>query len=102
MECLVFVFQVSAWGGYVFIINLIPLHVFVLLLMQRYSKRVYIGKTHTHSADAKLPYLPPLRPENKRFDPRKPPQAPCYIYDLLLEKLPHVAESEGEGTRIFL
>ena len=43
------VFQVSAWGGYVFIINLIPLHVFVLMLMQRYSKRVYIGEsTHTH------------------------------------------------------
>ncbi|OXB68150.1 hypothetical protein ASZ78_008668 [Callipepla squamata] len=34
---------VSAWGGYVFIINLIPLHVFVLLLMQRYSRRVYIA-----------------------------------------------------------
>lgn len=32
-----------------FIINLIPLHVFVLLLMQRYSRRVYIGKTHTHA-----------------------------------------------------
>lgn len=27
-----------------FIINLIPLHVFALLLMQRYSRRVYIGK----------------------------------------------------------
>ena len=36
--------QVSAWGGYVFIINLIPLHVFVLLLMQRFSRRVYIGE----------------------------------------------------------
>ncbi|MEQ2243744.1 Dolichyl-diphosphooligosaccharide--protein glycosyltransferase subunit stt3b [Ilyodon furcidens] len=35
--------MVSAWGGYVFIINLIPLHVFVLLLMQRYSRRVYIA-----------------------------------------------------------
>ena len=31
--------QVSAWGGYVFIINLVPLHVFVLLLMGRYSNR---------------------------------------------------------------
>ena len=30
--------QVSAWGGYVFIINLIPLHVFVLLLMGRFSE----------------------------------------------------------------
>ena len=33
--------QVSAWGGYVFIINLIPLHVFALLLMGRYSERIY-------------------------------------------------------------
>lgn len=33
--------QVSAWGGYVFIINLIPLHAFVLLLMGRYSARLY-------------------------------------------------------------
>ena len=33
--------QVSAWGGYVFIINLIPLHVFVLLLMGRYNERIY-------------------------------------------------------------
>lgn len=32
-----------------FIINLIPLHVFVLLLMQRYSRRVYIGKMVTHA-----------------------------------------------------
>lgn len=31
----------SAWGGYVFIINLIPLHAFVLLLMGRYSARLY-------------------------------------------------------------
>lgn len=45
------VFQVSAWGGYVFIINLIPLHVFVLLLMQRFSKRVYIGKPHTQHSN---------------------------------------------------
>ncbi|XP_071103838.1 dolichyl-diphosphooligosaccharide--protein glycosyltransferase subunit STT3B-like isoform X2 [Haliotis cracherodii] len=34
-------YMVSAWGGYVFIINLIPLHVFVLLLMGRYSTRIY-------------------------------------------------------------
>jgi len=36
-------YMVSAWGGYVFIINLIPLHVFVLLLMNRYSQRVYVA-----------------------------------------------------------
>ncbi|KAI8043953.1 dolichyl-diphosphooligosaccharide--protein glycosyltransferase subunit STT3B [Drosophila gunungcola] len=33
-------YMVSAWGGYVFIINLIPLHVFVLLIMGRYSPRL--------------------------------------------------------------
>jgi hypothetical protein len=31
--------------GYVFITNLIPLHVFVLLCMGRYSTRVYISYT---------------------------------------------------------
>jgi dolichyl-diphosphooligosaccharide--protein glycosyltransferase len=34
-------YMVSAWGGYVFIINLIPLHIFVLLLLGRYSVRIY-------------------------------------------------------------
>lgn len=38
-------YMVSAWGGYVFIINLIPLHVFILLLMQRYSTRIYVAYT---------------------------------------------------------
>lgn len=36
-------YMVSAWGGYVFIINLIPLHVFVLMLMGRFSSRVYVS-----------------------------------------------------------
>jgi dolichyl-diphosphooligosaccharide--protein glycosyltransferase len=35
--------MVSAWGGYVFIINLIPLHVFVLLLMGRYSSKIFVS-----------------------------------------------------------
>ncbi|XP_065194399.1 dolichyl-diphosphooligosaccharide--protein glycosyltransferase subunit STT3B-like [Sycon ciliatum] len=38
-------YMVSAWGGYVFIINLIPLHVFFLLLMGRFSNRVYVVYT---------------------------------------------------------
>ena len=42
--CFLLHVQVSAWGGYVFIINLIPLHVFVLLLMGRYSNRIFVGK----------------------------------------------------------
>jgi len=36
-------YMVSAWGGYVFIINLIPLHVFALLLMNRFSQRIYVA-----------------------------------------------------------
>lgn len=38
---MMYFYMVSAWGGYVFITNLIPLHVFVLLLMGRYSTRLY-------------------------------------------------------------
>lgn len=34
-------YMVSAWGGYVFIINLIPMHVFALLLMGRFSNKLY-------------------------------------------------------------
>ncbi|KAG0648139.1 Dolichyl-diphosphooligosaccharide-glycosyltransferase subunit stt3 [Hyphodiscus hymeniophilus] len=36
-------YMVSAWGGYVFITNLIPLHVFVLLAMGRFSPRIYVA-----------------------------------------------------------
>eukprot|EP00127_Corallochytrium_limacisporum_P001943 Clim_evm98s88 gene=Clim_evmTU98s88 len=39
----VYWYMVSAWGGYVYIINLIPLHAFTLLLMGRYSDRLYIS-----------------------------------------------------------
>lgn len=38
-------YMVSAWGGYVFIINLIPLHVFALLCMGRYSDRIFTSYT---------------------------------------------------------
>ncbi|KAF2296822.1 hypothetical protein GH714_005585 [Hevea brasiliensis] len=36
-------YMVSAWGGYVFIINLIPLYVMVLLITGRYSLRLYVA-----------------------------------------------------------
>jgi dolichyl-diphosphooligosaccharide--protein glycosyltransferase len=42
--CALFYFyMVSAWGGYVFITNMIPLHVFVLIAMGRYSPRLYVS-----------------------------------------------------------
>lgn len=45
MTALSYFYMVSAWGGYVFIINLIPLHVFVLLIMGRYSARLFTSYT---------------------------------------------------------
>jgi len=36
-------YMVSAWGGYVFIINLIPIHVLVLLVTGRFSSRLYVA-----------------------------------------------------------
>ncbi|KAG0588383.1 hypothetical protein KC19_2G239500 [Ceratodon purpureus] len=36
-------YMVSAWGGYIFIINLLPIYVLVLLVTGRYSLRLYIA-----------------------------------------------------------
>lgn len=43
MTAIFYFYMVSAWGGYVFITNLIPLHVFALLIMGRFSTRMYIS-----------------------------------------------------------
>lgn len=45
LSALFYGYMVSAWGGYVFITNLIPLHVFVLICMGRYSSRLYTSYT---------------------------------------------------------
>lgn len=36
-------YMVSAWGGYVFIINIIPIYVVVMIFGGRYSSRLYIA-----------------------------------------------------------
>lgn len=41
--CVFLSWQVSSWGGYVFLINLIPLHVLVLMLTGRFSHRIYVA-----------------------------------------------------------
>eukprot|EP00027_Filamoeba_sp_ATCC50430_P007582 CAMPEP_0168559388 /NCGR_PEP_ID=MMETSP0413-20121227/10497_1 /TAXON_ID=136452 /ORGANISM="Filamoeba nolandi, Strain NC-AS-23-1" /LENGTH=700 /DNA_ID=CAMNT_0008590613 /DNA_START=1 /DNA_END=2103 /DNA_ORIENTATION=+ len=43
MATLAYFYMVSAWGGYIFIINLIPLYAFILLITGRYSARLYIA-----------------------------------------------------------
>lgn len=45
LTALSYFYMVSAWGGYVFIINLIPLHVFVLMIMGRFSLKLYTSYT---------------------------------------------------------
>ena len=45
LTALFYGYMVSAWGGYVFITNLLPLHVFVLICMGRYSPRLYVSYT---------------------------------------------------------
>lgn len=36
-------FQVCSWGGYTFIINLIPMHALLCIVTGRYSSRLYIA-----------------------------------------------------------
>lgn len=36
-------YMVAAWGGYVFITNMIPLHALVLILMGRFTSRLYVA-----------------------------------------------------------
>uniref|UniRef100_A0A061QLL8 Dolichyl-diphosphooligosaccharide--protein glycosyltransferase subunit STT3A n=1 Tax=Cupiennius salei TaxID=6928 RepID=A0A061QLL8_CUPSA len=43
MCAVAYFYMVSSWGGYVFLINLIPLHVLALMVTGRFSHRVYIA-----------------------------------------------------------
>ncbi|CAF0708327.1 unnamed protein product [Brachionus calyciflorus] len=40
---LAYFYMVSSWGGYVFLINLIPLHVLTLMICGRFNNRVYVA-----------------------------------------------------------
>ncbi|KAF0720808.1 Aste57867_3 [Aphanomyces stellatus] len=40
---LAYFYMVAAWGGYVFIINLLPIYVLVMLVAGRYSPRLYVA-----------------------------------------------------------
>ncbi|ODV59643.1 dolichyl-diphosphooligosaccharide--protein glycosyltransferase subunit STT3 [Ascoidea rubescens DSM 1968] len=54
-------YMVAAWGGYVFITNLIPLHVFVLLCMGRYNHKLYTSYTTWYAigtiASMQIPFV---------------------------------------------
>ncbi|EEH46368.1 dolichyl-diphosphooligosaccharide--protein glycosyltransferase subunit STT3 [Paracoccidioides brasiliensis Pb18] len=61
LTALFYGYMVSAWGGYVFITNLIPLHIFVLICMGRYSSRIYISYTTWYAlgtlASMQIPFV---------------------------------------------
>ncbi|KKA20716.1 Dolichyl-diphosphooligosaccharide--protein glycotransferase [Rasamsonia emersonii CBS 393.64] len=61
LTALFYGYMVSAWGGYVFITNLIPLHVFILICMGRYSSRLYISYTTWYAlgtlASMQIPFV---------------------------------------------
>ncbi|KAI0630896.1 oligosaccharyl transferase STT3 subunit [Trametes polyzona] len=43
LTALFYFYMVAAWGGYAFITNMIPLHALTLILMGRFSSRLYVG-----------------------------------------------------------
>ncbi|KAF8563694.1 hypothetical protein P879_08078 [Paragonimus westermani] len=40
---LAYFYMVSSWGGYVFLINAIPIHVLILILTGRFSQKIYVA-----------------------------------------------------------
>ncbi|KAF2099571.1 putative oligosaccharyl transferase subunit [Rhizodiscina lignyota] len=61
LTALFYGYMVSAWGGYVFITNLIPLHAFVLICMGRFSPRLYVAYTTWYAlgtlASMQIPFV---------------------------------------------
>uniref|UniRef100_A0A336MU62 Dolichyl-diphosphooligosaccharide--protein glycosyltransferase subunit STT3A n=1 Tax=Culicoides sonorensis TaxID=179676 RepID=A0A336MU62_CULSO len=43
MVSLAYFYMVSSWGGYVFLINLIPLHVLILMATGRFHHKIYVA-----------------------------------------------------------
>jgi len=61
LAALFYGYMVSAWGGYVFITNLLPLHAFVLICMGRFSPRLYVSYTTWYAlgtlASMQIPFV---------------------------------------------
>ncbi|KAL6869834.1 oligosaccharyl transferase stt3 subunit [Amphichorda felina] len=54
-------YMVASWGGYAFITCILPLHVFVLICMGRYSSRLYVSYTTWYAlgtlASMQIPFV---------------------------------------------
>ncbi|KAK7091614.1 dolichyl-diphosphooligosaccharide--protein glycosyltransferase subunit STT3A [Littorina saxatilis] len=51
---LAYFYMVSSWGGYVFLINLIPLHVLALMITGRFSHRIYLAYSTVYTVGTLL------------------------------------------------
>ena len=61
LTALSYFYMVAAWGGYVFITNMIPLHALVLVLMGRFSERLYVAYSSFYAigtlASMQIPFV---------------------------------------------
>ncbi|KAK9462434.1 Oligosaccharyl transferase STT3 subunit-domain-containing protein [Lipomyces oligophaga] len=61
LTALFYFYMVAAWGGYVFITNIIPLHVLALIFMGRYSNRLYVAYSSWYTlgtlASMQIPFV---------------------------------------------
>lgn len=61
LTALFYFYMVAAWGGYVFITNIIPLHALVLVVMGRYSSRLYVAYSSWYAlgtlASMQIPFV---------------------------------------------
>ena len=48
LKAFLYWYMTSAWGGYVFIINMIALHALILILSKQYSEKLYVSYTTTY------------------------------------------------------
>lgn len=61
LTALFYFYMVAAWGGYVFITNMIPLHALTLVLMGRFSERLYVAYSSFYAigtlASMQIPFV---------------------------------------------
>ncbi|KIP03820.1 glycosyltransferase family 66 protein [Phlebiopsis gigantea 11061_1 CR5-6] len=61
VAALFYFYMVAAWGGYAFITNMIPLHALTLMIMGRFSSRLYVAYTSWYAigtlASMQVPFV---------------------------------------------
>lgn len=90
LTALFYGYMVSAWGGYVFITNLLPLHAFVLIAMGRYSPRLYVSYSTWYAlgtlASMQIPFVGflPIRSSEHMSALGTLTSSPSYVFSAVL------------------